>query len=138
MIAYFDTSALVKLLVVEPGSEAAEAAWYAADVRVCCTVGHTEAAAAIGRAWRMGRFGARTAHEMLLDLDGLWQRVARIPVDDELARDAAQLAVLHGLRGYDAVHLAAATAPTATLVAGDVALLEAARTSGLAIIDASR
>lgn len=138
MIAYFDTSALVKLLVVEPGSEIAEAAWHAADVRVCCTVGRTETAAAISRAWRMGRIDARTAHALLVDLDGVFKRVARVPVDEELARDAAVLAVLHGLRGYDAVHLAAATASTATLVAGDGALLEAARTSGLAIIDVSR
>lgn len=52
MIVYFDTSALVKLLIAEPGSGTAEQVWRAADARVCCTVGYTEGAAAIARAWR--------------------------------------------------------------------------------------
>lgn len=88
MIAYFDTSGLVKLLVEEPGSDTAAAAWRAADVRVCCTVGFAEAA------------------------------------------------VLHGLRGYDATHLAAASEAAAVVVAADGALLRAASASGLATIDA--
>lgn len=135
MIAYFDTSALVKLFIDEAGSGTAEAAWYAADVRACCTVGYTEAAAAISRAWRSSRIGEKTTHDLLGDLTNLWPGVTRINVDDELALDAARLAVVYGLRGYDATHLAASIESAATLVAADGALLTAARTFGLATID---
>lgn len=108
MIAYFDASALVKLLIEEPGSITAEQAWYAADARICCSVGMAEVAAAVGRAMRMGRIDSGTAHGILTDLETVWSAVTRMPCDDRLAAEAAQLAVLHGLRGFDAVHLAAA------------------------------
>lgn len=135
MIAYFDTSALVKLLIEEAGSDTAEQAWHAANARVCCTIGFAEAAAAISRSWRMRRIDDATTHALLDGLDGLWTGIARVLPDDELARSAARLAVLSGLRGYDAVHLAAAIEVHATLVAADGALLTAARRAGLATID---
>lgn len=135
MIAYFDTSGLVKLLIDEPGSDTAEASWHAADVRVCCTVGFTEAASAIGRAWRTGRIDDPTTHALLEDLTEMWAGVTRIPADDLLAGFAAELAVLYGLRGYDAIHLAAAIEPGAILVTADSALLAAAREAGLDTID---
>lgn len=135
MIAYFDTSALVKLLIDEPGSDIAETSWQAADVRVCCTVGFTEAAAAVGRAWRIARIDEPTAQALLVDLAELWTGVTRVLADDLLAGHAAELAVLHGLRGYDAIHLAASIEPGATLVAADGALLAAAREAGLDTID---
>lgn len=125
----------MKLLIEETGSETAEQAWFAADVRLCCTVGFPEASAAISRAWRMRRIESETAHVLLEDLTDLWLQITRIQADDELARDAAQCAVLFGLRGYDAMHLAAVRAPQATLVAADGQLLVAARKCGLATID---
>lgn len=135
MIAYFDTSALVKLLIDEPGSALAEASWEAADVRVCATVGYTEATAAIARAWRTKRIDEPTVHRLLVSLAELWQGISRIVVDDELAHHAGALAVDHGLRGYDAVHLAASLQPTATLIAADAALLVAAHDAGLDTVD---
>ena len=50
-------------------------------------------------------------------------------------RRAADLAAMHGLRGYDAVHLAAAlgvASPDLVVVAGDGVLLAAATIEGLA------
>ena len=52
------------------------------------------------------------------------------------ARAAGRLAQSHGLRGYDAVHLAAAIAiadDDVVFVTGDIDLAEAAMTTGLAI-----
>jgi uncharacterized protein len=52
-----------------------------------------------------------------------------VEVDDPLARHAGRLAEAHRLRGYDAVHLAAADRvrdPDLVVVAGDEALLTAA------------
>jgi predicted nucleic acid-binding protein len=59
-----------------------------------------------------------------------------VEVDDGLARRAGDLAETHGLRGYDAVHLAAADRlrdRDLVVVAGDRALLTAAATEGMAI-----
>ena len=125
----------MKLLIEEPGSITAEQAWYAADARICCSVGMAEVAAAVGRAMRMGRIDSGTAHGILTDLETVWSAVTRMPCDDRLAAEAAQLAVLHGLRGFDAVHLAAARSAAAALVAGDGALLAAANSCGLIAID---
>ena len=125
----------MKLLIEEPGSITAEQAWYAADARICCSVGMAEVAAAVGRAMRMGRIDSGTAHGILTDLETVWSAVTRMPCDDRLAAEAAQLAVLHGLRGFVAVHVAAARSAAAALVAGDGALLAAANSCGLIAID---
>ena len=100
---------------------------------MCCTVGLTEAAAAIGSR-RTARIDEPTTHALLEDLAELWTGVTRAVADD-LRGHTAKLAVLHGLRGYDAVHLAASIEPGATLVAADGALLAAARDAGLDTID---
>ena len=83
----------------------------------------------------MQRIDEATTHALLGGLDELWTGIARVLPDDELAHNAAQLAVLFGLRGHDAVHLAATIEVHATLVAADDALLMAARRAGLATID---
>lgn len=57
----------------------------------------------------------------------------RVTVDDHLAAEAADLALTHSLRGYDAVHLAAAVAAADTFVAADQRVLTAAHAAGLAI-----
>ncbi len=56
-----------------------------------------------------------------------------VDVDEDLAREAGELAEAHGLRGYD-IHLAAAhrvSDPDLVVVAGDRPLLAAATTDGL-------
>jgi uncharacterized protein len=60
-----------------------------------------------------------------------------IEVTAALAQSAGDLAEVHGLRGYDAVHLAAAVLIAAdVVVSADAELLRAAIASGLAVIDA--
>ncbi|TQN42043.1 PIN domain-containing protein [Blastococcus colisei] len=71
-------------------------------------------------------------------LDELWTRLDVIAVDEPLVRRAAELARAHGLRGYDAVHCASGVevnGPDTVAVAGDRALLDAWRVSGLDVID---
>jgi uncharacterized protein len=41
-------------------------------------------------------------------IDGLYAEIRVIGIDDALAHYAGELAERHGLRGYDAVHLASA------------------------------
>ena len=135
MIAYFDTSAVVKLLIDEPGSETVERVWHASDARVCSTVGYAEAAAALGRAGRAGRLSPSGVRRSVTGLAELWTAFHRTVVDDELASHAADLALTHGLRGFDAIHLAAAVATAELLVTADRSLLGAAASVGLAVAD---
>lgn len=137
MSEYFDSSALVKLLVAEPGSAVAVDQWEAANSPTCVTIGLSEVAAALGAAERSGRISVRRRNDARRELDSKWSRIARSIADDELASVAADLALLHGLRGYDAVHLAAAVASSDIFVGADQALLSAARAEGLATTDVS-
>ena len=108
MILYLDTSALVKLYVEEPGREAVlrllEAAIGSATVRVA----YVEARAAFARRRREGGFDARDLRRLVDLLDGDWGAYTLVEITEPLVRRAGLLAERHGLRGYDAVHLAAA------------------------------
>lgn len=138
MIAYFDTSALVPLLVDEPGSELASRAWTEAARVVSSRLCVSELHAAVAAAVRSGRLpGEATEHRG--HADDVLQQLTHLGVDDELVGSAAALAWRHGLRGYDAVHLATALrAPTEVVLAGDGPLLSAAASEGLAVVDTSQ
>jgi predicted nucleic acid-binding protein len=136
VIAYFATSAVVPLLVVEPGSARAAMLWNGADRVVSARLVYPEGRAALAQAHRLGRLTARQLRSVVDELDARYEELDLVEVDDGLARRAGQLAEVHGLRGYDAVHLAAADrlrGPDLVVVAGDGALLGAASTEGMAI-----
>jgi predicted nucleic acid-binding protein len=136
VIAYFDTSAVVPLLVVEAGSAHAAALWDGADRVVCARLVYPEGRAALAQAHRLGRLTARQLRAVVTEFDSRYEELDLVEVDDPLARHAGQLAQAHGLRGYDAVHLAAAHRvrdPDLVLVAGDEALLRAATADGMTI-----
>lgn len=59
MIGYLDTSAIVALLVAEPGSAACRRFWDDADAVVTCRIAYVEAAAALAQAERTGRLDGR-------------------------------------------------------------------------------
>ena len=128
MITYVDTSVLLKLLVDdEVGGEAVERLWLESDYLVCAEIGYAEARAALASARRSGRLDDAALRTAKTQLGTLWDQVDVVPVTTELVRAAGDLAEVEGLRGYDAVHLAAAIAAQATVVAtADIRLLEAA------------
>lgn len=136
MIAYFDTSAIVKLLFDdEPGRPAAQAAWHGAERVVASMVLYPEATAALARARRGRRLtslGARAAFAML---ERLARDVTFVQPTQRLLWEAAAMARGHRLRGYDAVHLASALAMCPdTVVTADSDLATAARQAGLAVV----
>jgi uncharacterized protein len=136
VIAYFDTSALVPLLVEEPGTELAARMWDSADRVVSVRLARVEARAALAQGARIGRLTARQLASAKRSLDGLLVQLDQIDVDDDLTYRAADLAEAHALRAYDAVHLAASErlgANDGVLVAGDRVLLAAARDRGLLV-----
>jgi predicted nucleic acid-binding protein len=137
--AYFDTSALVKLIVSEDGSDLADELWDAADLKVSSHLVYPEARAALAAALRAGRINARGVRRAVADLDAAVASVQRIGVDEALARDAGRLAEEHALRGYDAVHLATALSvedPTLVIVSWDGELARAALRCGRSVAPA--
>ena len=142
MILYLDTSAFVKLVIDEPG--AAEARdWFSGTRRAASSViTYPEATSALCRQDRergvvKGRLGA-----WLETLETSWRRCVHVPVAEQTA---GRLAVTHGLRGMDAIQLAAAVALRARVLeaapatevvfaAFDRRLLEAAEREGFATL----
>ena len=108
MITYIDTSVLIKLIIDEDGSDEAEAIWDSADALVSAATLVVEARAALAAAWRAGRLTRRQFDGAKAELAGLIEELALVEVDGELIEEAAELAEQDALRGYDALHLAAA------------------------------
>jgi uncharacterized protein len=136
VIAYFDTSALVKLLVQEPGSEVAEEIWDAADTVATGRLAYPEARAALAAAKRDGRLSAPTHRRAKDEFEALWQQTWIVELSSSVAADAGKLAEQHGLRGYDAVHLASALTvgdPQLVMVCWDSDLSAAASNVNLAV-----
>ncbi|MGH7806361.1 MAG: type II toxin-antitoxin system VapC family toxin [Candidatus Binatia bacterium] len=136
MIAYFDTSAFVKLVVAEAGSKEVARIWDAASRVASSILLYPEGRAALARARRDRRLDRAALRLAVEDFEAQWAGVERILVSLPLAERAGTLADEHALRGYDAVHLASAEAVAAddiVFVAADGPLCAAARQLGLAV-----
>ena len=136
MIVYFDTSAIIPLIIDEPASPLCERFWNDATQAVSSRLLYVEARAALARAQRLGRLSREDLASSVESLDGIISGVASVEVTGGLVRTAGRLAEEEGLRGYDAVHLAAALAIADTdtvLASGDRDLLAAATRVGLAV-----
>jgi predicted nucleic acid-binding protein len=136
VIAYFDTSAVVPLLIDEPGSARATSLWDGADRVVSVRLLYPETRAALAQAERLGRLTARQLRGAVTEFDSLFEVIDLVEVDHVLAVRAGELAEARRLRGYDAVHLAAAERvrdPDVVVIAGDGVLLDAAADEGMAV-----
>lgn len=136
MIAYLDTSAIIPLLLDETGSDVAGRLWDSADRVVSVRLLYVEARAALAQAQRLSRITSRQRTQLVGELDDLYAQLDRVEVDEPLVQHAGELAQEHGLRGYDAVHLAAAfriAGAETVFVSGDQAQCGAAARLGLAV-----
>ena len=139
MIAYFDSSAVVPLLVEdEPGSEVCLRVFLQAETVATVRLTFAEVCAALARAARLGRLTAEAHDSALVEFESVWDQMDVLDVDDYLVRQAGALARTHALRGYDAVHCASGlrvrSANTVGL-AGDRQLLAAWHREDLQAID---
>ena len=108
MLLYLDANALVKRYVAEPGSiEVAELVNQAALVG-SALISRAEVAAALAKAVRVGALLADGAWQALKAFRRDWPDIVRLPISDQVVARADNLAWEYGLRGYDAIHLAAA------------------------------
>jgi len=138
VIGYLDTSALVPLLIGEATSPACREFWNTADAVTSTRLLYVEAVAALARAERAGRMTADEPHRATALLDRMIVEIEAVEVDERLVRTAADLARRFGLRGYDAVHCAAAAQldePDLVAASGDKHLLAAWRELGIATYD---
>ena len=108
MRLYLDTSALVKLHVDEEGSDLVREAVGQAELTSTARIAYVEARAAFVRRRHTRELAPVDFRRVVRDLDADWSRYLRIDVTEPLIRLAAQLAERHGLRAYDAIHLASA------------------------------
>jgi predicted nucleic acid-binding protein len=140
MNLYLDTSALVKRYVEEYGSEDVLDWMELANTIGTGLITRAEVAAAISRAMKMDHFTEQASIKALDRFRKDWTGFHRIPINEELIARADFLACQHGLRGYDAVHLAAvliwqeALMQPVTLATYDQELASAGRKSGLNIL----
>jgi predicted nucleic acid-binding protein len=139
MILYLDSSALVKRYIREAGSTEVEGLIARADAVGIGLVTRAEVSAALARAARLGWVQRGDAEAALLVFRAQWPRLARLQLTEPLLARADALAWDYGLRGYDAIHLAAAlywqetVREPVTLATFDRELWRAGQAAGLAV-----
>lgn len=106
MIAYLDTSSLVKLYVEEEGSHLVRDLLQRAELVATSVVAYAEARAALARQRREGGLTTAGYDRAKSDFERDWPRYLTIEVSEAVYRSAGDLAEKHHLRGFDSLHLA--------------------------------
>lgn len=135
MDCYFETSAIVKLVLEESGSDEAAVLWTRSTRLATSLLSYTEARAAIASARRGGRLSSGGALHARKSLDQRFLGMDYIDVTEATVRRAGDLADKHALRGFDAVHVASAAeiGGGAILVTWDRDVALAAQREGLQV-----
>lgn len=105
---YLDTSALVKRYVDEAGSREVAEVLQQAEYQATSIVVEAELPAALSRAVRIGAIARRGGDLAVKAWAHDREDLVWIQLTQPMLRHAGTLAWQEGLRGYDAVHLAAA------------------------------
>lgn len=108
MILYLDTSSLVKLYVEEGSSAAVEGLVRSAEATGTSLIAYAEARAAFARRFRENAFSSKDYKRLRSRFESDWKNFLSIHVTFEVVQMAGELAEKHGLRGFDAIHLASA------------------------------
>lgn len=108
MIVYLDASALVKRYVAEVGSVEVDRLIAEAESVGTAVISRAEVAAALAKAARLGLLPRDEAEAALQVFRAQWPDLVRLQLTEIVLAQADALAWEHGLRGYDAVHLAVA------------------------------
>jgi uncharacterized protein len=108
-VAYFDSSAIVKLYANELHHETVRAF---AGVPICTSLARVEVTAAFFGKARMGEVSIGVAEVLTEVFRAEWDegRFLHVSPNAQIETEAARLASVHLVRGFDAVHLATAVA----------------------------
>ncbi len=108
MILFCDTSALIKLLISEPGSDRMLQASLEAEAIAVCRLTWAEAMAGLARRQREHPEDAEALEHARQQLILSWEHCTIVEVTQRLVETAGRFADGFALRGYDSVQLAAA------------------------------
>ena len=137
---YLDTSALLKVYLVEEGTPTVRAGVEASEILASSLITFVETRAAVARRRRENELSPADHRRVLQDFANDWGRYLKIEVTESLVIEAARLADAHRLRAYDAMHLASALllaeqfAEAPTFGCWDRALRTAAAHEGLPLL----
>ena len=139
-LVYFDSSALVKLVLDEVGSDIAATLWNACDVALSSRLAYPEVCAALAEAGRNHDVTESDAAAAAAEWELFWASMRPVELSADVERAAGSLATTHRLRGADAVHLASALAlgsPELTVAVWNHRLHAGAAAVGLAVAPAT-
>lgn len=141
MILFCATSALVKLYISEPESNALKAWLSEADAVAVCRIAWAEAHAAFARRARDVAEDTPLIEQAKTALAVDWPRYVVMDIDQQLVERAGEFADTFALRGYDSIQLAAAhralltTSAPVCFACFDVRLNKAAKILGLRCLE---
>jgi uncharacterized protein len=138
VIAYFDTSALLKpILTGEEGAALVADVWIAADGLVTSRLTYPEARAALAAASRAHRISSRDREHATIQVDRMFEQLEVVELTEDVASLAGDLADAYEVGGADAVHLGSALSVLAgedsVLLTWDERLARAASRAGLGV-----
>ena len=141
---YFDSSALIKRFVEEPGSKRVEALIEAEPPPATSKVAYAEVHAGLARKPRERGLTPAVHRSASRTFDADWPAYVRVELVDPLLILARDLVQRRPLRGFDAIHLASALrlrdqiGDEVVFVASDDRLLAAASSEGFVTVDVRR
>jgi uncharacterized protein len=139
-LVYFDSSALVKVFVPEPGSDLAEQAWDQCDLPLSSRLTYPEVRAALAACARRGVLSGGELRAAVRTWERMWDATQPVELTAATEQHAGRLAERHSLSGADAVQLASALAVTheeLVVVGWDERLRLACAAEGLTVVPAA-
>ena len=132
MILYLETSNLIKLYVEEEGTAEIKSLVKGADIVATSIISYAEARAALSRKYKEGGIEKRDYKLIKREFESDWNKYFILHVNNDIIKATGDLAEKHGLRGFDALHLASAlslkekSATSVTFSSADRKLAQAA------------
>lgn len=143
MIVYRDTSALIKLYVYEVGTTDVDQLLQQADLSGTVVICHVEISATLAKLVRMKSLRRKPAQIVLQHFLRDWPTLIQLQINQPLLIQASTFAWDHSLRGYNAIHLAAAytwqslLGETVTFATYDQHLWSVAQSLGMTVFPSS-
>jgi uncharacterized protein len=143
MILYLDTSALVKKYFEEKNSAEVISVWKSSLGISTSAVAYAELLAAVYRKASETRANKSLFERVVSTFQEDWSSFIIVEVDNRLNETIHKVIANHGLRGFDAIHLASALAIGSAVtdnflfVCYDERLAQAARAEGLETLPSS-
>jgi predicted nucleic acid-binding protein len=140
-VTYLDTSALVKRFVSEAGSSAVQNLLTGNEPIASATIAYAELYSGLTRRRREGALSQFQYRLACRRVERDWTALVKVELGTEILSAARGLIQRHGLRAFDAIHLASALGLQAaanepvTFVAADQRLLRAAAGERLATVN---